>query len=103
MQNKTKIWLGVGACVLTSVAAASAIASQNDSSLSQLSPINFLSNATNPANSSVSNNNSVKPIVLMSPSGFEYGEQGEVGERGEIGERGEQGEQGERGEYGDDS
>ncbi|MEG4864072.1 MULTISPECIES: hypothetical protein [unclassified Microcoleus] len=103
MQNKTKIWLGVGACVLTSVAAASAIASQNDTALNQLSPINFLSNAANPANSSVSNNNSVKPIVLMSPSGFEYGEQGEVGEKGEQGEQGERGERGEQGEYGDDS
>ena len=56
MQSKTKIWLGIGACVLTSVAA-SAIASQNDRSVNQFSPISLLSNA---ANSSMSNK-SVKP------------------------------------------
>ncbi|MCC3416358.1 MULTISPECIES: hypothetical protein [unclassified Microcoleus] len=61
MQNKTKIWLGIGACVLTSVAA-SAIASQNDSNVNHFSPISLLSNA---ANSSMSNSKPVKPIVLM--------------------------------------
>ncbi|NJM61472.1 MAG: hypothetical protein HC849_16770 [Oscillatoriales cyanobacterium RU_3_3] len=73
MQNKTKIWRGIGACVLISVAA-SAIASQNDSSVNQFSHISLLSNA---ANSSMSNSKPAKPIVLMSSSGGEQGESGE--------------------------